>query len=135
MPKRIIRKNLKEENIYSRIRQILEQARSKIARAVNQEMVQAYWLIGREIVEEEQKGKNRAAYGEALLRSLSEKLTRDFGKGFDDSNLWNMRQFYQTYPILDALRRELAWSHYCILMRVEKPEARKEKQTNFCFKI
>ncbi|OGW84082.1 MAG: hypothetical protein A2987_05425 [Omnitrophica bacterium RIFCSPLOWO2_01_FULL_45_10] len=124
MPKQIIRKNQTEENIYSKIRQIIESARSGIARAVNTEMVRAYWLIGKTIVEGEQKGKNRAAYGEALLQSLSEKLTRDFGRGFDDSNLRYIRKFYLTFPIRDALRHELSWTHYRILMRVEKPEAR-----------
>ena len=71
-------------------------------------MVVAYWHIGREIVEEEQKGKDRANYGEAILNKLAKKLAHDFGKGFDASNLWNMRKFYQTFPILDALRRELS---------------------------
>jgi len=110
--------------MYDRIRKIIEDARGNIARAVNSEMVVAYWQIGKEIVEEEQRGQARAEYGATILKKLSDKLTRDFGKGFDASNLWNMRQFYQTYPILDAVRRELSWTHYRILMRVEKPEAR-----------
>ena len=80
--------------------------------------------IGKEIVEEEQRGKARAAYGKKLLEMLSQRLSDEFGKGFDVSNLWNMRQFYQTYPILDAVRRELSWTHYRILMRIEKPEGR-----------
>lgn len=87
-------------------------------------MLAAYWHIGKIIVEEEQKGKSRADYGRKVLENLAEKLTSDFGKGFDDSNLWNMRKFYLTYPILDAVRRELSWTHYRILMRVEKPQAR-----------
>lgn len=110
--------------IYKRIRDIIERARANVVRAVNTEMVLAYWHIGRAIVEEEQKGKSRADYGKKLLENLSERLTKDFGSGFHASNLWNMRQFYQTYPILDAVRRELSWTHYRILMRVEKPEAR-----------
>jgi len=109
---------------YKRIRNIIERARDNVARVVNTEMVLAYWHIGREIVEEEQKGKSRADYGRKLLETLSDRLTEDFGKGFHASNLWNMRQFYQTYPILDAVRRELSWTHYRILMRIEKPEAR-----------
>ncbi len=87
-------------------------------------MVVAYWHIGREIVEEEQIGKSRAGYGEAILKKLSEKLTADFGKGFDESNLRNIRHFYLTYPKCDALRHELSWTHYRILMRVDKPQAR-----------
>ncbi len=124
MPQEVQKKNSKQDQVYSKIRQIIESARSNIARTVNTEMVQAYWLIGREIVEEEQKGQKRATYGETLLKSLSEKLTRDFGRGFDDSNLRYIRQFYLTFPIRDALRHELSWTHYRILMRVERPEAR-----------
>jgi len=114
----------KKETAYDHIRTIIEQARNNIARIVNTEMVLAYWHIGKEIVEEEQKGKKRAEYGKKVLEKLSQKLLADFGKGFDIKNLWNMRQFYQTYPILYAVRRELSWTHYRILMRVDKPEAR-----------
>ncbi len=110
--------------IYERIRKIIENARGNIARVINTEMVIAYWQIGREIVEEEQKGKSRADYGKKLLENLAKRLTVEFGKGFDDSNLWHMRKFYQMYPILDALRRELSWTHYRILMRVDRQEAR-----------
>ena len=113
-----------KKDVYARIREIIENARGNIARAVNTQMVAACWQIGREIVEEEQKGRSRAAYGKRLLESISGRLSDEFGKGFDASNLWNMRQFYQTYPILDALRRELTWTHYRILMRVENPQAR-----------
>lgn len=112
------------QGMYDRIRKIIEDARGNIARAVNTEMVAAYWQIGKVIVEEEQRGKIRAEYGQKLLEGLAKRLSADFGKGFDDSNLWNMRKFYQTYPILDAVRRELSWTHYRILMRLEKPEAR-----------
>ena len=87
-------------------------------------MVVVYWHIGREIVEEEQKGKSRAGYGEAILKRLSEKLTADFGKGFDESNLRNIRYFYLCYPKRDALRHKLSWTHYRILMRVDNVKAR-----------
>ncbi|MFC1806880.1 YhcG family protein [Candidatus Omnitrophota bacterium] len=109
---------------YQRIRAIIENARSNIAHAVNTEMVTAYWQIGREIVEEEQQGKARANYGQQLLKGLAERLTGDFGRGFDESNLRNIRFFYMTYPKCDALRHELSWTHYRILMRIEKTEAR-----------
>jgi predicted nuclease of restriction endonuclease-like (RecB) superfamily len=112
------------KNVYKRIREIVEKARSNIARAVNTEMLVAYWHIGREIVEEEQRGKSRADYGESVLKRLSEQLTTDFGRGFDESNLRNIRQFYLCYPKCDALRHELSWTHYRILMRIEKPGAR-----------
>ena len=118
-------KNLtRKQNFYTRIREILEQTRSRVAHAINTEMVQAYWMIGREIVLEEQKGKARAGYGQKLLEMLSKRLTSEFGAGVDASNLWNMRQFYQTFPILDAVRRELSWTHYRILMRIDDPRAR-----------
>lgn len=116
--------NKESKDIYERIRKIIEDARGNIMRAVNTEMVTAYWHTGKEIVEEEQRGKSRAGYGEAVLKKLSEKLTADFGKGFDESNLRNMRSFYISYPKCDALRHELSWTHYRILMRVEKPQAR-----------
>ncbi len=120
----LVRNTAQSERIYNRIRKIIENARGNIARAINTEMVVAYWYVGREIVEEEQRGKSRAGYGETILKNLSEKLTADFGKGFDESNLRNIRQFYLTYPKCDTLCHELSWSHYRILMRVEKEHAR-----------
>lgn len=112
------------DSFYGRVREILESARSNAYRAVNFVMVQAYWEIGRTIVEEEQKGDSRADYGIGLLISLSNRLTVDYGKGFDESNLRNMRIFYMRFPKRDALRHELSWTHYRILMRVEKESAR-----------
>ncbi len=114
----------KRKDVYARIRAIIENARGNIARTVNTEMVAAYWHIGREIVEEEQRGKSRAGYGEAVLKKLAVRLTDDFGAGFDESNLRNIRFFYLTYPKRDALRHELSWTHYRILMRVDNPQAR-----------
>jgi predicted nuclease of restriction endonuclease-like (RecB) superfamily len=87
-------------------------------------MVVAYWEVGRVIVEEEQRGAARAEYGKQLIEGLSARLTTEFGRGFDRSNLWNMRAFYLSFPKLDALRRELSWTHYRLLLRVEKSEAR-----------
>lgn len=110
--------------IYDRIREIIENARNNIARAVNTEMVTAYWHIGKEIVNEEQKGKHRAHYGESVLLKLSKRLTAEFGPGFEETNLRKIRQFYLTYPIQDALRLELSWTHYRILMRIDNPDAR-----------
>ena len=111
-------------SICQQIREILIQARSRALRAVNAEMVVCYWEIGRLIVEEEQRGETRAAYGKGLIKELSVKLSAEFGRGFDKSNLWNMRAFFLCFPKIDALRRELSWTHYRLLLRVEKPEAR-----------
>lgn len=109
---------------YSNIKKILEEARSKAYRAVNFAMVKAYWEIGRIIVEEEQKGKERAEYGQALVKQLSIKLTKEYGGGFTKSNLSYMRQFYLTYKNFHALRGELTWTHYRLLLRVENEKAR-----------
>ena len=112
------------ESTYQTIRGILEQARSRAYRAVNFTMVQAYWNIGRIIVEEEQKGKARSKYGAYLLEELSKRLTAEFGKGFDRTNISKMRAFYLAYPIVDALRLQLTWTHYRLLLRVEKEATR-----------
>ena len=119
-----VKSGSQSRTVYDRICAIIESARGNIARVINTEMVTAYWHIGREIVEEEQRGKSRARYGETVLRKISKELTDDFGKGFDESNLRNIRYFYLTYQKCDALRHELSWTHYRILMRVDKPEAR-----------
>lgn len=108
---------------YGSIRQILETARSNAYRAVNFAMVEAYWEIGRVIVEEEQKGKNRANYGKRLIAEISARLKGEFGKGFDERNLWYMRSFYQKFRKMNALRSELAWTHYRLLLRVENENA------------
>ena len=105
---------LKKEKVflYERIRQILESARTNMARTVNTTQVVANWLIGREIVEEEQKGRHRADYGKQLVEELSLRLQDDFGKGYSALNLWLFRRFYLEYPrlasskILYASRKE-----------------------------
>lgn len=114
---------------YEEIKSILSFARNKAYKAVNTVMVEAYWNVGKRIVKEEQKGKKRAGYGEHLLESLSEQLTRDLGKGYTEANLRNFRQFYLTFPgeeeIRYALRSELSWTHYRLIMRLESSKARK----------
>ncbi len=158
-----IRQAVRDE-FYRSVAEILKAAHSNAYRAVNFAMVEAYWSVGRMIVEEEQQGQKRAGYGQALLKSLADYLTADFGRGFSEANLKNFRQFYLCFPIRytlcsesaaassqgsspifhtpceksaqeghnvnhppsipSALRRELTWSHYRLIMRVEKPEAR-----------
>ena len=110
--------------VYQTIRTIIEEARNVSYQAVNFAMVKAYWDIGRVIVEEEQCGQARADYGTYLIKELSKKLSQNLGKGFDISNLKNMRQFYLVFPNGDALRRHLSWTHYRLIMRVDKKEAR-----------
>ena len=109
---------------FEEVRAILAQARQRAYTAINAAMVEAYWQIGRRIVEEEQQGKGRADYGAFLIRELSRQLTAEFGKGFDEREVRRMRQFYQVFSIRDALRPELSWSHYRFLMRVENARAR-----------
>ncbi len=92
---------------YSFVRNTILAARSSVNRAVNSAMVFAYWDIGRQVVLAS-GGKERAEYGEGLLKYLSKRLTEEFGKGFDVSNLRHMRQFYVMFPIQDALRLELS---------------------------
>ena len=111
------------EGFYKQVSSILNAARNKAYTAVNFAMVEAYWEIGRSIVEQ-QGGEERASYGEALIEGLAVKLTKDFGKGFDIRNLRFMRQFYLAFPIRNALRTELSWTHYRRLMRVPDTDTR-----------
>ena len=112
------------QDIYSEIKETLLRSRSQAYSAVNFAMVQAYWQIGRIIVEHEQNGSLRAEYGKAVLQNVSERLQEEFGKGFDVRNLRNMRNFFITFPIRNALRSELTWTHYRALLRVEDDAAR-----------
>ncbi len=115
------------KNYISEIKQILAQARQNAYAAVNFAMVEAYWQIGRRIVEEEQHGKARADYGEQLIKEVSKELTTEFGKGFGERNLRDFRQFYLTFQddsIWHTLRAKLSWSHIRLIMRVSNEEAR-----------
>ena len=111
------------DNIYTNVRGYIINAQRQVYSAVNAAMVEAYWNIGKTIYKV--CGENdRAAYGKQILKDLSERLTEEFGRGFDESNLRNMRRFYLAFPIRDALRPELSWTHYRALMRVEDEKAR-----------
>ena len=112
-----------EQNFYNEIKSILDKAKNKVYRAVNFAMVEAYWLIGKRIVEQ-QGGAERAEYGSRLIKKLSERLTADYGKGFTVTNLKNMRLFYLTFQKGQTLSDQLSWSHYCALIKVENPNAR-----------
>ena len=151
-----------EEHLYERIATILDDARSRVARSINTAMVHAYWFIGREIVEVDQRGAERAGYGEGLMKRVAARLSARFGRGFSLASLKRMKQFYLAFPrgsaLVDAgdgkgstalrLSAEadggekgsvalslsagasplfpptLAWSHYLVLLRVDRTEAR-----------
>lgn len=109
------------------IKQILAQARQKSYQAVNSAMVEAYWLIGKRIVEEEQNGKERADYGKEIIKNISEEMTREFGKGFSKRTIWEIRQFYTTFPdfsIVRTLSAQLSWSHFQRIAKVQNEKAR-----------
>lgn len=107
------------ESTYQKISEVLNKARNTVWQAVNTAMITAYWEIGKLIVEKEQQGKERAKYGENLLANLSQRLAKEFGKGFDLTNLRRMRAFYLAYPNRDSLRLDLSWTHYRFLLRHE----------------
>ena len=107
------------DNLYQSVKNILQTARDNAYRQVNFIMVEAYWNIGKQIVEEEQNGKDRAEYGSYLIKELSSRLTSEFGKGFTASNLKMMRQFYLAFPIGHTLCDQLSWSHYVELLKLD----------------
>lgn len=107
-----------------RLGALIEGARSRAIQAVNQEMVSLYWELGRHIIEYEQGGADRAAYGKKLLATLSTDLVERFGRGFSEQNLRNFRQLYVTYPIRQSVPSELSWTHLLHLMRVDTALAR-----------
>lgn len=115
-----------KKDIYDEISNLLKEARKNIVSNINTTMTKTYFLIGKRIVEEEQNGNERATYGKNLIKNLSKKLTNEFGKGFSERNIEQMRKFYKTYSIPQTLSAEfkLSWSHYLILMRMENIEER-----------
>lgn len=116
---------LHSANFIHEIKQIVTEARQKAYTAINSAMVEAYWQMGKRIVEEEQQGKERADYGAQLIKELSMELTKEFGKGFSIGSLYYYRQFYNTFPEIFATPwRILSWSHYKRLIQVPNPEAR-----------
>ena len=114
----------KSPSLYDKVADVLNQARSQSYKAVNSFMVQAYWNIGKLIVEEEQRGKKRADYGKAILEDLAQNLTQKYGKGFTETNLKYFRLFYTVFPIRHSVSDELSWTHYRHLLRVESNDAR-----------
>ncbi len=111
-------------SLLANLRAVILEARQQALQAVDVVQVRTCWIVGRHIVEFEQGGKSRAAYGKSVLAQVSAQLTAEFGKGFDASNLRYMRLFYQAFPNCDALRHELSWTHYRLLLRVDSSTAR-----------
>ena len=111
-------------NTVSEIKQILEQSRVTVATQVNQALIAAYWKIGEIIVKYEQNDQIRAAYGEKTLLYLSREITKELGKGFSRSNIYNMRQLYVCYSKFQTLSGKLSWSHYCELLMISDTDKR-----------
>ena len=130
--------NHRIEDLYNKVANHLYSAKQHILRSICVEQVTAYWLIGRDIVEEEQQGKSRSEYGKRLIQEISNRLIKDFGKGFGVGTIKNIRQFYLTYPegnnisyavrsqsaVIPKFDENLSWTHYRLLMRINQPEAR-----------
>lgn len=112
------------DKLYKSVRRVIQESRRVVSRVANFAMVETYWRVGHLIVEDEQQGSRKAEYGKAVLADLARRLTAEYGGGYDESNLRNMRSFYLAFPIRDALRHELNWTHYRHLMRVADPIAR-----------
>ena len=131
-------------DFYNKVVDLLKEARKSVVRNVNKTMAHTYFEIGRIIVEEEQKGKIRAEYGKKILKGLSDRLKKEFGKGFSVDNLENMRRFYLSYSISETASRksdlkksetvsrifdgvdfQLSWSHYLFLIKIDNIEERK----------
>ncbi|MFM2224164.1 MAG: hypothetical protein RJA07_366 [Bacteroidota bacterium] len=115
---------LEHNNIFESIKEVIILSRQRVYRMANSALLETYWTIGQLIVEDEQQGNSKAEYGKATLKNLAQQLTLEFGKGFDDSNLRNMRTFYKSFPIRDTLRHELSWSHYRQLSRLDTEQKR-----------
>ena len=112
------------QSLLSEIKNIIARSQEQAIRAVDYARVLMYWHIGERIFEEEQQGKERADYGQQLIRSLAKQLEPEFGSGFSKRQLDLMRQFYRTFPIVNALRSQLSWTHYRLLIRLENEDKR-----------
>jgi len=117
---------IENTSLLASIKEIIIKAKEVAFKSTNTILLNMYWEIGRLIVEDEQGGKAKAGYGKAVLKNLSRQLTLEFGKGFDESNLRNIRQFYLAFQKRDALRHELNWTHYRMLSRIENESVRME---------
>lgn len=112
------------ENFFQEIKNIIDSARTNAVRSVDFCRVQMYWNLGKRIFEEEQHGKNRADYGTYLLKNLAKELEPEYGSGFSYRQLAFCRQFYRTYPIVNAVRSQLNWTQYRQLISIDDKDKR-----------
>lgn len=115
---------IQSNSIYQSVKEIILLSRQRVYRIANSALLETYWQIGKIIINEEQNGLSKAEYGKSTLKNLAQQLTLEFGKGFDERNLNNMRAFYQAFPIWNALRTELSWTHYRLLSRLDSEQKR-----------
>ena len=112
------------KDLVQQIQGIIFQARERAVRSVDFERVLMYWQIGEVIFVEEQQGKERAAYGDFLIKSLSEKLQPEFGSGFSKRQLYRYVQFYRSFPIMSALQTQFSWTHFKALISIDNEQKR-----------
>lgn len=115
---------LTNANLIFDIKNLIASAKQTAIRSVDFQRTVLYWHIGERVFNEEQEGKDRANYGEYLIKYLSEELQPEFGSGFSYRQLELMRQFHRTFPIANSLRSQLSWTHYRVLLRIENEDKR-----------
>ncbi|ALL07139.1 hypothetical protein AQ505_17590 [Pedobacter sp. PACM 27299] len=116
----------KQNILFEQITEVVSLARRKAYQQSNAILLQMYWQIGQLIIEDEQEGNAKAAYGKSVLKKLAQQLTLEFGKGFDERNLNNMRAFYNAFSIWNAVSTKLSWTHYRMISRLETNDLRAE---------
>jgi predicted nuclease of restriction endonuclease-like (RecB) superfamily len=115
---------IENKDLLQKIVSLIEEAKENAIRSVDFHRVQLYWYIGRYIFEDEQQGKERAEYGKYIVKYLSQNLTPTYGSGFSTRQLYQSIQFYKTFPIVNALRSQLNWTQYRLLIRIEEEDKR-----------
>ena len=115
--------NIISDDFYLEIKLLINEARRRVVNYVNSTILFVYWSIGKMIVEK-QGGEERAKYGEKVIKELSKRLTKDFGEGYDERNLRYMGYFYSSFSIWNAVRSELIWTHYRLVMRIKEKHIR-----------
>jgi len=123
LEKELINEKVVVENIYNEIKDLIMASRARVYNTVNVEMLNLHWSIGK-IILEIQEGKERAKYGEEVLKNISLRLTNEFGKGYSVQNLRRMRQFYNLFPIRSTVMSELSWSHYLEIIKIDENNKR-----------